>query len=333
MIMKKGKIFLWLAVTAVTVHLPLISDYSIRNSGAEDKYPSRSIEIFCGFAPGGVTDTLTRLVARKLEQNLKVTVVPGNKPGGGEVIAASALANSPPDGYTLAILGDASLITSHLLGRATYSKDDLRVIGEFVFISNVLAVSAESPWKTIKDFIEHARKNPGLTFSHPGVGSSPFLRAEYFNKVAKLNMKGVPFKGDPEGIAAVLGKHVAIGVFSGMAAKKQEEGGKMRMLFCFDPPGLSPNPNIPNIPSYFGKEVPDIDPVSNYLVAPGKASEGVVKVLENTLEKITKDPEFVDNMNKMSIGIRFTDSKSVTQLLERKTSQIKPILLETGLIK
>jgi len=208
------------------------------------------------------------------------------------------------------------------------------VIGEFVFISNVLAVSAESPWKTIQEFIDYARKNPGLSYSHPGVGSSPFLRAAYFNKIANLKMKGVPFKGDSEGITAVLGKHVSIGVFSGQAAKTQADAGKMRILFCFDPPGLGPDPTTPNIPSFFGKDAPDIEPVSNYLVAPGKTPEGVVRTLEGTLEKITKDPEFIEMAKKLYIGIRLTRGKTaVHDLLERKTSQIKPILQDAGLIK
>ncbi len=312
-----------------------LSDSTVTRAwAAEEKYPSRPIDLFCGFAPGGVTDLLTRFLGRSLEKHLNVSVIPGNKPGGGEVIAASALANSTADGYALAVLGDASLITSHLLGRATYSKEDLRVIGEFVFISNVLAVSTDSPWKTIQEFIDYARKNPGLSYSHPGVGSSPFLRAAYFNKVADLKMKAVPFKGDPEGIAAVLGKHVSIGVFSGQAAKTQADAGKMRILFCFDPPGLGPDPTTPNIPSFFGKDAPDIDPVSNYLVAPGKTPENVVKLLEGTLEKITKDPEFVEMAKKLYIGIRFTHGKTaLRELLERKTSQIKPILQDAGLIK
>jgi len=299
-----------------------------------EKYPSKSIEIFCGFAPGGKTDLNTRILAKKLEQYLNITVVPGNKPGGGEVIAASALANAPPDGYTLAVLGDASLITSFLLGRATYSKQDLRVIGEFNFDPVVLAVSAESPWETIQEFIDHTRKNPGLHYSHPGVGSSLHVRAEYFNKLANIKLRGVPFKGDPEGIAAVLGKHVQIGVFSFNAAKLQADADKMRILFCFDYPGQGPDPKLPNISSFFGKDAFNMGPVVNYMVAPGRTPEGIIKILESTLEKITKDAEFIDNHKKIYLGVRFTDGETVTQkIIPRKTLEIKQVLQEIGLIK
>ncbi len=300
---------------------------------AEDKYPSRSVDLFCGFVPGGQTDLITRLLGKGLEKYLNVSVIPGNKPGAAGVVAASALVNSPADGYTLAVLGDSSLVTPILLGRANYSRKDLRVIGQFNFVSNVLAVSAESPWKTIQEFMEYARKNPGLTYSHPGVGSSPFVRIEYFNKIADLKMKGVPFKGDTEGVAAVLGKHMPIGVFGHMAARTQADAGKMRILFCFDPPGLGPDPTIPNIPSVFGKDVPTIGPPSDCLVAPGKTPENIVKILEQTLEKVTKDEDFINNLKKMYVGVQFIDGKTISEkVLEEKALRFKPILQAAGLM-
>jgi tripartite-type tricarboxylate transporter receptor subunit TctC len=96
---------------------------------AEEKYPSRAIEMFCGFAVGGRTDLNTRLLAKGFEKFLIVPVITGTKPGAGEVIGASASVNAAPDGYTLAVLGDATLITSILLGRATYKREDFRVMG------------------------------------------------------------------------------------------------------------------------------------------------------------------------------------------------------------
>lgn len=294
--MKKGNLITIILIAILFIILTM--EFSIdRNCSAEEmKYPSQSIELITGFTPGGQFDLINRILAKGLEKYFHVTVVPVNKPGAGEVIAATALANSRPDGHTLATLGDASLITSILLGTATYSREDLRVVGKFSFVSNVMVVSADSPWKTIQEFMDYARKNPGLNYAHTGVGSSPYIRAEYFNKIANLKMTGVPFKGGPEVVTAVLGKHVHIGVTSYQGAKSQADPGKMRILMCFDPPGLGPDPTLPNIPSLFGKDVPDIDPVSSYLVAPGKTPETIVKVLEQTLEKITKDPEFISNI-------------------------------------
>ena len=319
-----------LAIILVTMAI----DSSIGSvSGAEKKYPSRTIELICQFPPGGALDPTARFLAKKLEKRLNVPVIIVNKPGGGGVIAATALVNSAPDGYTLhATLGDTDLVLNPLLGRATYKREDFRVIGEFVTMSTVMAVSAESPWKTIQEFVDYARKNPGLSYGHPGVGSSGFIRGEYFNKIAKLNMRGVPFKGDAETIAAILGGHVPITQMSGFSAKLQEKGGKMRILLCLDPdPDPEVYPNVPSISSAFG--IPDLDAISLYLVAPGKTPEEIVKVLERALEEITKDPEFIADIKKLYFRVRFTSSKNIPQFLERKTEQIKPILMDAGLIK
>ena len=153
-------------------------------------------------------------------------------------------------------------------------KDEEKIrIGEFVTMSTVMAVSAESPWKTIQEFVKYARKNPGLSYGHPGAGSSGFIRAEYFNKIAKLNMRSVPFKGDAEIIAAILGWHVPIAQMSGFSAKLQENGGKMRILLCLDPdPDVYPD--VPGISSVFG--ITDLDAISLYLAASGKTPEEIV---------------------------------------------------------
>lgn len=331
--MRRGKlIIIFIAISFIFLIIEFSMDRICR--AEEMKYPSKYIELFCGFAPGGQFDLINRILAKGLEKYLNMTVVPVNRPGAAEVIAATVLANSRPDGYTLATLGDAGLITAFLSGTATYSKEDLRVVGKFAFVSNVMAVSADSPWKTIQEFMDYAHKNPGLNYAHTGVGSSPFIRVEYFNKIANLKMRGVPFKGStPEIIAAVLGKHVHIGVTSYQGAKSQADSGKMRILMCFDPPGLGPDPTLPNIPSLFGKDVPDIDPVSSYLVAHGKTPEAIVKSLEQTLEKVTKDPEFISNIKKLYVGIQFVDGKTLSPKMQETTLQIKTILQAAGLIK
>ncbi len=331
--MRKGKSALFYLAVTLTIFF-LFESSTDKALGAEEKYPARPIDLSCGFVPGGQSDLITRFLTKGLEKYLNVPVVPGNKPGAGGVVSATALVNSQPDGYTLAVVGDADLVTAILLGRATFSRKDFRIIGQFVFISNVLAVSTESPWKKIDEFMDHARKNPGLTYSHPGMGSSPHIRAEYFNKIANVQMKGVPFKGDTEGIAAVLGKHVSMGVFSFMAAKTQADAGKMRILFCFDPPGLGPDPTLPNIPSFFGDSVKNIEPVSQYLVAPAKTPEPIVRTLEQALEKVTKDHDFINNLKKMYVGIQFIDGKTVSEKgLDEKTMQVKAILQGAGLLK
>lgn len=326
----KVKNFPVLFLCSLLLGLPFLGGHA---AAAETPYPCRSIELVVGFTAGGQFDLMNRILAKGLEKVLRVTVVPVNKPGAGGDLAATAVANSRPDGCTLCTMGDTSLVTSALLGRITFAREDFRIIGKFAFSTNVIAVNSESPWKNIQELMEYARKNPGLNYAHNGVGASPWIRAEYLNKIGDLKMRGVPFKGGNEVISAVLGKHVEVCVTSYDLAKTQAEAGKMRTLMCFDPPGLGPDPSLPTIPSIFGNKVPNIDPVSDYLVAPRKTPEVVVRVLAQTLEKVTKDPEYVSSMKNIYTGIQFSGEEKVAEELKVTTSQIRTILESFGLLK
>jgi tripartite-type tricarboxylate transporter receptor subunit TctC len=298
-----------------------------------EKYPSRSIEIITPAPPGAYSDLINRSLAKSLEKYLGVLIVPGNKPGGGDMVAAAAVANAPPDGYTLGLLADGPLVYAHLLGRASFSKDDIKVVGQLICTTIVMQVSADSPWKTFQEFMEYAHKNPGLTYGHVGVGTATWARAEYLNKVGDLRMRGIPFSGDTEVVPALLGKHLNAGFGSYIGAKQQADGGKTRILFSFTPPGQGPDPSLPTIPSVFGKDVPDIPPPSNHLAAPGKTPENIIKILEEALEKASRDPDFVNDMKKLYANVCFLDSKATKIKHEEKALQLKPILQRAGLMK
>jgi tripartite-type tricarboxylate transporter receptor subunit TctC len=301
--------------------------------GADEKYPSRSIECVCAYVPGGYADLINRFLVKSLEKHLKVVVVPGNKPGAGEVIAATAMANAPPDGYTMGLLADGPLVYSPILGRANEYKDKIAIIAQLICTTQVVAVAAESPWKTFREFADYARQNPGVVYAYGGVGTATHLRAEYINHIGNLKMRGLPLKGDPEVVTSVLGKHSAAGIFSYQAAKAQADTGKIRIIFSFTPPGTGPEPLLPTITTFFGKDVPDILPPSIYFTAPGKTPEPILKILESTIEKISRDPEFLHNTGTLYAQVCFQDAKTAKSTLERKVGEIRPIMQRAGLIQ
>jgi tripartite-type tricarboxylate transporter receptor subunit TctC len=329
--MKKGILSILEFVAILFVCVSLFP--SVDKAWGADKYPSRTIDLITPDPPGAYSDLINRILAKKLEKYLNVVVVPGNKPGGGDLIAATALANAAPDGYTLALLADGPLIYSHMLGRASFSKEDIRVIGQLICTTIIMQVSADSPWKTFQEFSDYAHKNPGLTYGHMGIGTATWARAEYLNKVGNLQMRGVPFSGTNEVITALLGKHVSVGFGNYVQAKQQADGGKTRILFSFTPPGQGPDPTLATIPSFFGKDVPDIPSPSNHLTVPGKTPEDIVKVLEMTLEKISRDAEFINDLKKLYANVCFLDSQTTKIRHEEKTLQLKPIFQRAGLMK
>jgi tripartite-type tricarboxylate transporter receptor subunit TctC len=226
------------------------------------------------------------------------------------------------------------LVINIISGRAKYSLDDFRYVCLATYIANVLAVPVDSPWKTIQDFLDYAKKNPGVKYGHPGIGSSNHIRMENFNKFANLKLVPVPLNGDAEIIPAVLGKHLPIGSFGAAAAKAQADAGKLRILMSFDPPvEIGLDPKIPDLQTVFGKNVPDVD-IGSYLVVPRKTPDEIVKVLERAMEDITKNPEFVKEFNGNCMKVKFVDGTTLMQkILPEKNARIEAIMKETGQAK
>ena len=159
--------------------------FSSTNLIAAEKYPSRPVEIVAGYPPGGAMDLTMRTWSKYMEKYLGTTLVPINKPGSGAIIACTYVANAAPDGYTLGCVGD-HLMQQIYNGRAKYKYEDFRWIALVDCMANVLGVSADAPWKTMNEFIDYVKKNPGVKCAHPGLGSAAYIRLENMNaRIAK----------------------------------------------------------------------------------------------------------------------------------------------------
>ena len=299
------------------------------NLWAAEKYPTRPIEAVITFPPGGVSELTMRTWGKYMEKELGVPIVILPKPGGGGVIGYTYVANARPDGYTLLNAGE--FITPILDGTATYKLEDLWVIAQMVLNGCVVAVNPDAPWKTFQELMDYAKKNPGVKWGHQGVGTMVYFRMENLNRQANLKLTGVPLKGDAEIVTNLLGKHVQIGTLAAATARPQAEAGKLRILFSFDASkefGL--DPNIPDFATVFGNTIPDIE-VSVYLVAPAKTPKDIIQLLEKTLEKISKDPEFQNDTRKINQMPKFVSGKTVMEeKIPLKMKLMKEILQSTA---
>jgi tripartite-type tricarboxylate transporter receptor subunit TctC len=305
--------------------ISIFSLFSLQTASAAGRYPTRTIEFWFGFTPGGAIEHQTRLLANKLEKLLGVHVIPVAKPGGGGVVATNLLINAAADGYTIANLSYNAIAQTILLSKGNVSLESIRVVSQYSVFNEVLAVAADAPWKTFADFIDYARKNPGVNFAHGGIGTSAYLRMYNVNKNANLKMVAVPFKGDPELTTAILGKHVPIGILSSMSGKAQADAGKMRILFSFGPPAMfGLDPNIPHVHTVFDKSVADNDiPTVGYVALPKKTPDEIVKILENAVGTAARDPEIIAGMAKFNSGVDFQDSKTATATLSSIMDRMK----------
>jgi tripartite-type tricarboxylate transporter receptor subunit TctC len=281
-------------------------------SWSAEKYPSRSVEIANGSGAGGGQDLEGRIWAKYLEKYLKVPFFTINKPGPSNMMGASYVAKAKPDGYTIGFLG-SPIITAELTGQASgYRLNELRPICQIATNGVTVAVPADSPWKTFQDFMDYAKKNPGLKYGHPGVGSGPSQNMELLNKFAKLSMIGVPFKGEGEVLPALLGKHIAIAPLSPAIAKVQAQAGTIRILASFiKPTQVRLDPSIPCLADMY-KDMPSV-PSFMFLWAPIGTPDDIIRTIENAVVQIIKDPQFQADAERNNIHPLYVDGDTLVK--------------------
>lgn len=294
---------------------------------AAAKYPSRYLELYFGFPGGSATEIQNRLTAQALERALGQTVVSVSKPGGGGVVACNLLISAPADGYTVANLSFNSICQTILLSKGALTLDDVRIIGQYNRFGGALFVAADAPWKTIQELVDYAKKNPGLKYANSGVGNSTTLRMENLINVGKLGMVGVPFKGTAEVMAAILGKHLQIGIGDVLSSRAQAEAGKVRILLSFDPPKMfGLDPSIPHLAAVFDKSIVERDiPIVGYILVPKKTPDDVANTLEKALAKACQDKELIDGLAKIGAAVDFYDAKTGAENLRRIFERVKII--------
>ena len=219
-------------------------------AAAQAPYPSKPITMIVPFPPGGLADLVARPVAEAMSRDLGQPVVIENKGGAGGGIGMGYAAKAAPDGYTILLaLSSFSVIpeADAVLGRAPmYSFNALRPIARFTADPTVLAVRAEAPWKTVKDFVEDAKKRPGaINYGSSGNYGTMHVPMEILSQNAGVKMTHVPFTGAGPAVVALLGGQIDA-VSSGPATVLQHvKAGKLRVLGHWGNGKLESMPDVP----------------------------------------------------------------------------------------
>ncbi len=219
---------------------------------AQAPFPSKPITMIVPFPPGGVADTVARPVAEAMSRDLGQPVVIENRGGAGGGIGMGTAAKAAPDGYTVLLaLASYSVLpeADTILGRAPmYSYQSLRPIARFTADPTVLAVRADAPWKTVKDFVEDAKKRPGaINYGSSGNYGTMHVPMEILAQNAGIKMTHVPFTGAAPAIVALLGGQIDA-VSTGPATVVQHvKGGKLKVLGHWGTGKLQALPDVPSL--------------------------------------------------------------------------------------
>jgi len=277
-------------LTTVLLLTPIASAVSALDD--ETNYPSKQIRIIVGFAAGGAPDALARIIGDRLMKKWGQAVVVENRTGANGNIAMAAVAKSPPDGYTLALVpvGNAAVNPS-LFTDLPYELGQFAPITQIANVENVLVISARSPIKSLKDLIALGRtKGANLTYATPGAGSIAHLAAELLARSAGFTMTQVTYRGVTPALTDVLRGEVTM-MFSQLStAKPLIASGELRALGVASKTRSTTLPDVPTIAG--AADVPGFEAVSWYaLMAPAGTPQAIVAKLHDGAVEAINAPE------------------------------------------
>src|SRR5262245_35493068 len=220
---------------------------------AQDKYPSKPVKILVPYAPGGATDIISRVVGEQLRQSLGQSFVVENKPGAFGILALEEMAKSRPDGYTL-MVGNVSTnaITPVLFKdklKINYDKDVVSVTRIATLPSFFIATAKDFPIKTMAEFVDYAKKNPGkVRYTSAGVGSFPHFDTEIFAKRAGIDMVHIPIKAGASGMLNdLVNGDVQVAFINVATTGAMVKAGQLKPLAVVSDHRLAEYPDVPTM--------------------------------------------------------------------------------------
>lgn len=260
------------------------------------EYPIKPIHLIVGFSPGGSADTVGRALAEGLSIRLGQPVVVENKAGANGNIAAEYVARSAPDGYVLYFPSIGHAVNASLYKNLPYDPvKDFTAIGAVFSAPNILIVPASSPYKSVNELIAAAKANPGkLTFASSGSGTSVHLSAVLFEKMAKIDMIHVPYKGTGSAMPDVISGQVDMSFPNLPSGLPHVKSGSLRALGVTTAKRSAAAPSIPTIAE---SGLPGYDMATWYgLVAPANLPLKVRNRINKELQDVLADPKFKDKL-------------------------------------
>jgi len=251
------------------------------------QYPRQRITFVVAFAPGGIADTLARLVAHGLESKLGQSVVVENRPGAGGNIAAGVVARAAPDGYTLLLTTTALAINLTLQKHNQFTANDLKAVAITASSPEALVANPANPAKNLAELVK-AAKDKSINFGSAGVGSGSHIEAEYFfKKIANINVVHIPYQGGAPAISALMGNQIdVLATTLGGAAAAQIKAGKLIGLGIASAQRAAV---VPNVPTYRELGFPAFQAASWVgIFAPAKTDPAIVGKLNAAVEDAIK---------------------------------------------
>lgn len=277
---------------------------------AQGTWPDKPITMIVPFPPGGVADTVARPVAEALAKELKQPVVIENKAGAGGALGMGLAARAPADGYTVLMsLSSISILpeADRILGRKPqFTLDQFKPIARFTADPTVLVVRADTPWKTLADFVKDTKAQPArYNYGSSGNYGTMHVPMEMLKASAGFRMTHIPFTGAGPAVLALLGGQVDAIAAGPSAVAQQIKAGKLRALAHW---GDKPLQSLPEVPSLKSLGQPVQFAQWSALFVPAGTPEPVVQRLREAARKVAADPQVVQTIGRAGSPIEYLDA-------------------------
>ena len=297
------------------------------------EYPAKPISMIAPFPPGGVADIVGRPLAASMEKTLKQPVLVVNRSGAGGAVGTTFVAKSAPDGYTILMsLSSISIfpVSDPMNGRPVpYTLADFAPIALVTADPTVLVVAADSPYKTIHDFIASAKAYPGkMNYSSSGVYGTLHVAMEMFASAAGIKLFHVPYQGGGPAVTALLGGQVHALASGPAAAIGQIKGGKMRALAGWGDKRL---PLMPELPTFKELGYKDVEfYIWSGVFVPAATPAPIQAKLREAVRAAVADPQFRGAMEKVSTPIQYLDAPQFREFLAGDAARLKVAVEKIG---
>lgn len=303
------------AAAVAVLFFASLSTIAQSEAAAGGDYPVKPLRLVVPFPAGASSDIVGRMLGEKLSEQLGEQVVPDNRPGAGGNLGIGAAAKSPPDGYTILIATASIAVSPSLYAKLGYDPiKDLVPVARLTSIPNILLVHPSVPAKTLREFIDLARKYPGkLNFGSGGVGTTNHLANELLKHLEKIRMTHVPYKGVTQAMVSMMGGEVDEVVMPVSTALVHIHAGKVRPLAVLTQQRIAA---LPDVPTGIEAGVPDFTmPLWYGMFAPAGTPPAIVSRLSRELVRALETTALRDRLKALGVDPWPGSSEELRELL------------------
>jgi tripartite-type tricarboxylate transporter receptor subunit TctC len=297
---------------------------------AADEFPGKSISFIVPYPPGGANDTLARLFAKKIGENVGQSVVVENKPGASGMIAGEFLAKAPPNGYTIMIDQSSIVMNPSLYPNVRFDvKKDLAAVTSPANMTHLLVIDTNLPVRTVDELVARARASPGkMNYSSTGSGTPQHIAMEAFKRAAGIDIVHVPYKGGSPALLAVMSGEVQMTLISVSTSLPQLKAGKVRAVAML---GTERSKVLPDVPTFAELGFKGMATPWLGIFAPAGTPAPIVQRLNAEFLKALKDPQVRERLEQLAFEPVGSSPEEFAKFLGEELASNGKLIRELGI--